>query len=261
MGAKRVETGRGRRTGLVARRSNKPFLIGLGVIAVIGVGAIAALATKSSRRPITEVDMRGDPTKARGYIYGDSTAPVQIIEFADFECPACGQFATITEPDVRTRLVDTKQAYIRFLDFPLPMHRNTWDASHAAACADEQGKFWQMHDRLFSGQDEWNGEATSRPKSAFMRYAKELALNEPQFEKCWDDRKFQSRIADNRAEAERRQVGQTPTFIIGNKMIPGALGYDDIRKAVDAARGVTTPTTQTAVPAGPRPPMTRVPRP
>jgi protein-disulfide isomerase len=259
MGAKRVETGRGRRAGLVKSRSNKPFLIGMAAIVIIGGGAIATLASRKSR-PITEVDMRGDPTQARGYIYGDTTAPVQIIEFADFECPACGMFATITEPDVRSRLVDTKQAYVRFFDYPLPMHRNTWFASHAAACADEQGKFWQMHDRLFAGQDQWNGEATSRPNSVFSGYAKELGLNQAQFDKCLDDRKYQSRIASNRAEAERRQVSQTPTFIIGNKMIPGALGYDDIKKAVDAAAGSPASTAAPSVPTGPRPPITTAPR-
>ena len=260
MGAKRVETGRGRRAGLVGSRSNKPFLIGMVAILIVGVAAIAALVTRQSRRPITDVDMRGDPTQARGYIYGDTTAPVQIVEFADFECPACGQFATITEPDVRARIVDKKQAYIRFLDFPLPMHRNTWDASHAAACADEQGKFWPMHDRLFNGQDAWNGEATSRPKSVFMSYATELGLNGSQFEKCWDDRKYQSRIAANRAEAERRNVSQTPTFIIGNKMMPGALGYDEIRKAVDAAAGSPSPVPVQTAPIGPRPLITPAPR-
>jgi len=228
------------------------FMLGMATVVVIGAVAIATLVTKKGRQPLTEIDMVGQPSQARGYVFGDTAAPVQIIEFADFECPACGQFAMLTEPDVRSRLVQTKQAYVRFFDYPLPMHRNTWDASHAAACADEQGKFWQMHDTLFANQDRWNGEATSKPKSLFMSYARELGLNEGQFEKCWDDRKYQSRIASNRAEAERRRVTQTPSFIIGNKLIAGALGYDEIKKLVaDAA--AAQPATSSATPAGPRP--------
>jgi protein-disulfide isomerase len=228
------------------------FMLGMATVVVIGAVAIATLVTKKGRQPLTEIDMVGQPSQARGYVFGDTTAPVQIIEFADFECPACGQFAALTEPDVRSRLVQTKQAYVRFFDYPLPMHRNTWDASHAAACADEQGKFWQMHDTLFANQDRWNGEATSNPKSLFMGYARELGLNGGQFEKCWDDRKYQSRIASNRAEAERRRVTQTPSFIIGNKLIAGALGYDEIKKLVaDAA--AAQPATGSATPAGPRP--------
>ena len=228
------------------------FMLGMATVVVIGAVAIATLVTKKGRQPLTEIDMVGQPSQARGYVFGDTAAPVQIIEFADFECPACGQFAMLTEPDVRSRLVQTKQAYVRFFDYPLPMHRNTWDASHAAACADEQGKFWQMHDTLFANQDRWNGEATSNPKSLFMGYARELGLNEGQFEKCWDDRKYQSRIASNRAEAERRHVSQTPSFIIGNKLIAGALGYDEMKKlVVDAV--VAQPATGSTTPAGPRP--------
>jgi protein-disulfide isomerase len=228
------------------------FMLGMATVVVIGAVAIATLVMKKGRQPLTEIDMVGQPSQARGYVFGDTTAPVQIIEFADFECPACGQFAALTEPDVRSRLVQTKQAYVRFFDYPLPMHRNTWDASHAAACADEQGKFWQMHDTLFANQDRWNGEATSRPKSLFMGYARKLGLNEGQFEKCWDARKYQSRIASNRAEAERRQVTQTPSFIIGNKLIAGALGYDEIKKLVVDAAG-SQPATGSSTPAGPRP--------
>jgi protein-disulfide isomerase len=234
-------------------RSKNAFLLGMAAVLVIGIAVIATLMRKQGRPAITQVDMRGDPAQARGYVYGDTTAPVQIIEFADFECPACGMFATITEPDVRKRLVDTKQAYIRFYDFPLPMHRNTWDASNAAACADEQGKFWPMHDRLFNGQDQWNGEATSRPKSIFTGYAQELGLNVPQFEKCWDDRKYQSRIAANRAEAERRQVNQTPTFIVGNKKVPGSATYDEISRLVSEAGGSKPASSTAATPAAARP--------
>jgi protein-disulfide isomerase len=117
-----------------------------------------------------------------------------------------------------------------------------------------------MHDRLFAGQDEWNGETTSRPKSVFMGYAKELGLNEPQFEKCWDDRKYQSRIASNRAEAERRKVGQTPTFIVGNKLVPGAIGYDEMTKLVTEASGAQPAAAGPTTPAGPRALMTPAPR-
>ena len=93
---------------------------------------------------------------------GSATAPLEVTEFGDFECPQCGRFATLTEPDVRTRLVNTGTIRWRYIDFPLEMHRNTWNASIAAACADEQGKFWEMHDAIFAAQDRWDGEATEQ---------------------------------------------------------------------------------------------------
>ncbi|MBI1808864.1 MAG: thioredoxin domain-containing protein, partial [Gemmatimonadetes bacterium] len=164
---------------------------------------------------------------------GREDAPVRVVEFADFECPSCGSWATLTEPDVRARLINTGQVAIRFYDFPLPMHKNTWAASNAAACAAEQGKFVEMHDRLFQGQIEWNGEATSKPKGVFMGYAKELGLDVAKFESCFDSQRMIPRIKGNRAEAERRQIAQTPTFVIGDKAIPGDIPFDQFKKYVD----------------------------
>jgi protein-disulfide isomerase len=211
------------------RRSNRPFVIALGVIAIVGVLALAWTAMRP-KRGVTDVDLKADPAQARGYLLGDSTAPVQVMEYADFECPACGTFATLTEPDLRKSLIQTGKVSWRYYDFPLPMHKNTWDASNAAACADEQGKFWEMHDMLFANQDRWNGEATSSPKAAFKGYAQSLGLDVPKWEACYDADRYRSRIASNRAEAERRHVESTPTFIIGGKMVPGALNYDQFMK-------------------------------
>ncbi|MFL5562841.1 MAG: DsbA family protein [Gemmatimonadaceae bacterium] len=216
------------------RRSNRPFVIALGIVAIVGVLALAWTVTRP-KAGVTDVDIKGDPSQARGYVMGDTTAPVQVIEFADFECPACATFATLTEPDIRKGLIQTGKVGWRYLDFPLPMHRNTWFASNAAACADEQGKFWQMHDTLFANQDRWNGEATGSPKGIFKGYAQSVGLDVPKWEACYDADRYHSRIASNRAEAERRHVGSTPTFIIGGKMVPGALSYDEFAKYVNDA--------------------------
>ena len=250
MAAKRVETGRGRRSRVVSdqRRSNRPFGIALGVVAILGILALAWSVTRP-KRGVTDVDLKADPAQARGYMLGDSTAPVQIYEFADFECPACGQFATLTEPDVRKNLVQTGKVSWRYFDFPLPMHKNTWDASNAAACADEQGKFWPMHDMLFANQDRWNGEATSSPKGEFKGYAQSIGLDVPKWEACYDADRYRSRVASNRAEAERRHIESTPTFIIGGKMVPGALDYDKFVKYVDDAEKAAAAKPATA-PAG-----------
>ena len=251
MAAKRVDSGRGRRSRVVSeqRRSNRPFVIALGVIAIVGVLGLAWSATRP-KRGVTDIDLKADPTQARGYLLGDTTAPVKVLEFADFECPACANFATLTEPDVRKQLVQTGKVSYRYFDFPLPMHRNTWDASNAAACADEQGKFWEMHDALFANQDRWNGEATSSPKGALKGYAKAIGLDVDKWEQCYDQQRYRSRIAANRAEAERRNVGSTPTFVIGNKLIPSAISYDQFVQYVnDAQKSGGTPNGPVTPPA------------
>jgi protein-disulfide isomerase len=182
---------------------------------------------------------------------GKVDAPVKILEFADFECPACAGFSVVTEPDVRTRIINTGLANITYFDFPLTQHRNTVAASNAAACADEQGKFWPMHDRLFQAQDEWNGEATDSPKAFFKRYAQEIGLDVAKWEACYDARKYQKRIGANLADGLRRGVGSTPTFVIGNKLYRGMSSYDAMKAIVDsvAETASSAPATAPVAPA------------
>ena len=239
-----------------SRQSNRPkaFFWLLGVIALIGVAALGYVATKPKASSVLAADT-ADTTNAgpsQGYLIGKVDAPVKILEFADFECPSCGGWATVTEPDVRTRIINAGLANLTYYDFPLTQHRNTLAASNAAACADEQGKFWAMHDRLFQAQDEWNGEATEAPKPFFKRYASEAGLDVAKWESCFDSRKYQKRISANLADGLRRGVNSTPTFIIGNRLYPGMRTYDELKRLVDslarASGGSTASSTAAAKP-------------
>jgi protein-disulfide isomerase len=214
----------------------KAFFWLLGAIAVVGVAALGYVATRPKTGP-ADVQNVADTTNAgpaQGYLLGKVDAPVKILEYADFECPSCAGFATVTEPDVRTRIIDPGLASLTYYDFPLTQHRNTLAASNAAACADEQGKFWPMHDRIYQAQDEWNMQATDRPKPFFKRYATEVGLDVAKWESCFDARKYQKRIAANLADGVRRGVNSTPSFIIGNKVYAGMRSYDDLKRIVDS---------------------------
>ena len=224
----------GKRRAVPARRSNSRFYASLVIIAIIGIAAIAWMASRrSTQAAVTVANLTPGP--AAPHVLGDTNAPVKVMEFADFECPACAMFATVTEPDVRKYLVNTDTVVMRYYDYPLEMHKNTWGASNAAACAAEQGKFWPMHDMLFQGQDQWNGEVTGRPKGIFEQYAKQLGLNMDQWNSCYDSRKYQAQIQANHAEGDRMMVQQTPTFVIGDRLVAGALGYDEFKAYVDSA--------------------------
>ncbi|HEX6942780.1 MAG TPA: thioredoxin domain-containing protein [Gemmatimonadaceae bacterium] len=229
----------------VRANDRRPFYMLLGGIAVAAIVFIGWQMSQAKSSGVITIDPNIPLPEATGYLIGSPTAPVQILEFADFECPACGSFANLTEPDVRKRLVETGLASFRFMDFPLAIHRNTWDAHFAAACANEQGKFWEMHDRIFATQDQWNGDVTNRPKAIFSRLMKELQLNESQWNECYDSQKYKLNIAASVREGERRLVGSTPTFIIGDKLVPGALGFDQLKAYVDsaAAKAAASPVT------------------
>jgi protein-disulfide isomerase len=237
--SKATPAGGARPAGGSAKKAKKadtkrPFFALLGIVGVAGAVFILFQMTRPSTAVAT-IDPNTPLPTAEGYVLGNPDAPVQILEFADFECPACGDFAVVTEPDVRKRLIETGQASLRFLDFPLPSHRNSWAASNAAACANEQGKFWEMHDGIFENQDRWNAIATSRPKGVFEDIARNVGLDVGKWEECFDAQKFRLNIAANQREGERRRVGSTPTFVIGSRMIPGNLGFDRIKAYVDTA--------------------------
>jgi protein-disulfide isomerase len=238
MAKKGMDGGRGRRPGVVsdAKRGGPPqaFWLALAVVAIIGVGTLAYMASRPKSN-ISRIDPSLPPLKAEGYLLGSPTAPVEVIEFADFECPACGQYATVTEPDVRTTLVNRGLIRVRYMDYPLSMHKNTWDASLAAACANAQGKFWEMHDALFANQDRWNGEATSRPRSVIADLAKGIGLDMTKYGACMDAETYRPQIQASLDEGARRGVNSTPTFVFNGLMVPNALPYDTFKHYVDSA--------------------------
>ncbi len=225
---------------MVAASKSRPSAGFYVILVAIFVGGAAALGYVATRAKSVQQPKKIDPallaqTQAQGYLLGKPDAPVVISEFGDFECPQCALFAAVTEPDVRKRLVDSGLVAIRYYDFPLTeIHKNTMAASHAAACANAQGKFWEMHDRLFAGQNEWNGLTTSSPEKLMTAYAQELGLDQKAFQACYDSQQFALQIAANRAEGDRRRINGTPTFFLNDRMLVGNVTYDQLRKEVDA---------------------------
>ncbi|MGH7619172.1 MAG: DsbA family protein [Gemmatimonadaceae bacterium] len=211
-------------------------------MAVVGIAALTYQSTTTSdTTPVSQVDSTLPPVNSAGYTLGNAKATLEVTEFGDFECPACGNFATLTEPDIRKKYVSTGKVLWRFVDFPLSGHRNTWNASRAAACADEQGKFWEYHDALYQTQDQWNGEATSNPDKYLKQLGKQLGLNAGQFDQCVDTKKTQAKIQAHLALGNGRKISQTPTFVIGDQQVPGALNYDEFAKMIDVALAKAVP--------------------
>jgi protein-disulfide isomerase len=217
------------------RNSKKPFYIGLAVAAVLGVAALSYITSQAAKKRIITLDPNLPPVTSQGYVMGSPNAKVELIEFGDFECPGCGQYSELVEPDIRQNYVNTGKIRFRFIDTPLNIHRNTINASNAAACADEQGKFWEMHDLIFGTQYEWNGEATSDPDTHFKKIARQIpGLDGAKFDECLASRRMLPKIQAHLKNANDRGVNGTPTFVLGDKSF-GNPRPDEMRKLLDAA--------------------------
>jgi protein-disulfide isomerase len=215
------------------------------LVLVAGLGTIGYVVFKPKPAPIV-LDPNIPLPKAEGHVMGSDTAKVEITEYGDFECPICGQFATVTEPDVRKRIVETGLARYRYMDFPFDFHPQTLFAHNAAACAGAQGKFWEMHDKLYEGQLEWTGLNVSHVPNAtkiMKLYAKGLGLDTKAFDACFDARQFQPQIMANKKLGDDLHVNATPTFFVNNQMLtPGLVPYDVLKHIVDSVNAVTPKT-------------------
>src|ERR671912_1660706 len=149
----------------------KRFYAILAVVAVIGLGVLAYLLTRprTVSVPANVTIQAADTAGFRGYIKGSDSAAVEITEYADYQCPFCQTFATLQMPTIEERLIRTGRLRWRYRDFPLQQHPWARIAAHSAACADEQGRYWQQHDRIYEGQQDWSSARDAAP--LFRKYA------------------------------------------------------------------------------------------
>ena len=157
---------------------------------------------------------------------GPADAKVALVEFSDFQCPFCGQL-TPTIESVRKNYAD--RVRIVFHQYPLPsLHPFAQKAAEAALCADEQGKFWPMHDLLFAEQDKLDS-AGLRDK------ATRAGLAVDRFNQCVDDGKMAARVAREVELGNRAGVASTtPTmFLNGHKLVAGAIPYEELARRID----------------------------
>ncbi|MFL5343934.1 MAG: DsbA family protein [Hyalangium sp.] len=167
--------------------------------------------------PVQKVELGTAPVK------GAADAPVTLVAFSDFECPFCSRAATTVnqlEEEYKGKL------RIAFKHQPLPRHPNAKLAAVASMAANEQGKFWEMHDKLFSNQ-------TALDRPSLEKYAQELGLNMDKFKAALDSNKFEDYISKDSAQGTQLGASGTPTFFVNGRQIVGAKPIEVFRKVID----------------------------
>nr|MBA2565955.1 thioredoxin domain-containing protein [Gemmatimonadota bacterium] len=175
------------------------------------------------------IDVADDPKRGR------PDAAVRIVEFADFECPSCGQFYEQTEKALR-ELYGDRIEWV-FLDFPLAQHARAMPAAIAGACAHRQGRFWDYHDALFENQRSM-GDGDLRDR------AKQVGLDVQAWEKCFTNRETEAEVRQDMKLADDLGVDATPTFYVAGETLKGSMPVTSFMEVIDpilAQAGASTP--------------------
>ena len=200
--------------------TNSPF--GKGVAAIV----TSPQAGGNNQAPQRNIDMAkladNDP------VLGNPNAPVTIIEFGDFQCPFCGQFAQTTEKEIVEKYIKTGKVKLIYRDFPLSqIHPMAEKAAEAGECAHEQDQFWPYHDILYARQKLLSDKN-------LKDWAKELKLNAARFNECLDSGKYRSEIEKDLTDGQEAGVNGTPTSFLNGQMLPGALPFSQFQSLIES---------------------------
>jgi protein-disulfide isomerase len=214
------------------------------LLVVAAASAVLALAVRNWRqspaaRPPAAPAVPAAPQSIDGaQSIGSASAPLAMVIYSDFQCPYCATFTRETWPAIKKDFVDTGRLLVVFRHLPLPMHPEATGAAIAATCASQQGKFWELHDRLFQNQ----GQLSAATERAL---ASEAGVDLATFDACVQQQPGAAGIARDVASAQALGLNSTPTFLIGrlqadrtvkvSRIVLGAQPADRFRAALDDA--------------------------
>lgn len=190
----------------------------------VAVGNPAAPTTNPNQK--VTVDNGHFPVK------GNKNAKVQIVEFADLRCPFCEQFFKNTEPSIFKDYVDTGKATFAFRQYAFLGPASTV-AANAAECANEQGKFWEMHDYFYNNQPD-ESDTSMFTTDKLTQIAGTLGMDTTAFNSCLSSNKDAQKASDDMAAGQKAGVSGTPTVFVNGLPIVGAQPYSAFKAAIDA---------------------------
>jgi len=207
----------------------KRIFIWGGFVVIIGLviwGLIAA--QNKAEREEAKVYLPGE-VLSTDHFKGNENAKVTVVEYGDFQCPACAAYL----PLVNKVFADVGSSTMRivFRHFPLAQHVNGMPASKAAEASGKQGKFWEMHDILFENQIEW--EKSPNPRIKFVEYAKALGLDIDKFSSDFDSKEVSEKINNDYKSGIAAKINATPTFFVNGEKIENPQTYEQFKKIIE----------------------------
>ena len=168
-----------------------------------------------------------------GRVLGNPDAPVKIVEYGDYQCPACGQFSRSMKPQLIQDYIAGGDVSYEYRDFAF-LGDESMQAARASICAMDQDMFWDFHNTLFNNQGNQN-DGGAFAKQRLVRMAENLDMDVDAFEDCIDGSTYRSDVTDSTQRGQAEGVRATPTFFINERMMEGVSSYDAFRQEIDAA--------------------------
>lgn len=220
----------GRRSSrrLLRRLTRGPALLGL--VTVGAIAAFVALVVISSATTGGGQIERIQEISAEGRTRGSATAPITIIEFADFQCPACKRFAETMGNEIEEVYIATGQARLEFRNMAF-LGPESVLAAEAALCANDQDKFWEYHDKLFEGQRGENSGAFSSER--LVRFAREVGLDEAKFITCMESERHNRMVLDETEAGKDAGVNSTPTFFVNGELVRNVQSFEEFQQIIE----------------------------
>ena len=229
---------------LVISVFNAYYIIGIGNKLDSAISKTAFVAGSGNNNPIGDSAVKETaPTGNSGSgsqkasasadddaVLGNPNAPVTIIEFSDFQCPFCERFVTQTLPELKKAYIDTGKAKLIYRDFPLSFHQYAENAARAAEAAGEQGKYYEMHDKIFQNQ-------SALDDASLKKYAQDLGLDMEKFNADFTSAKIAAEVKKDFSDGQGYGVTGTPTFFINGTELVGAQPFSAFQKIIDAELG------------------------
>jgi protein-disulfide isomerase len=215
------------------KRVYRHLLIWVIVLGAIGGGIFGMIKLASRENQNNGVNFAVDAVGPEDWVKGNREAKVVLIEYSDFQCPACAFYFPILK-----KLAGEfgEKIAIVYRHFPLSsIHPNAKAAAWAAEAAGKQGKFWEMHDLIFENQNEWKDK--KNVEEIFVNYAEKLNLNIDQFRADFSSKEIRQKVEDSYKNALRLGLNSTPTFFINGKKITNPRNYEDFKNIIINAIG------------------------
>jgi len=213
------------------RKQTVTLLAVIGVIAVLLIGGAIALSVAQSQSSATPVAVatKAPPANVEpnSRAWGPADAPIKVLEFIDYQCPACGVQARQYEQGIIDAFAATSKVRyeVHSLTFVGPESRN---AAIASLCAMDQNRFWDMHISTFVNQSGENQGALSAGR--LREIAEKLGLDMAAYDQCVGSGKFDQTLKDDSALANQYGVNSTPSFVVNGKVYSGIRTADDLRR-------------------------------